>query len=713
MNGLKVKMKGSRNLLLAGAVAAILSPVQVAMSAEADTSEWKCSKCPFQVGTDATVTVGAGSVSDATAKFGEYNDLDEDGGYAIASFDGRSRTETGWYLSYEGHKLGLDTRDAAVTVGKEGIFSARLSYDGIVRHQYGDEDTSTPFSVGADGQSLFLPSGWVRAGSTTGMTMLSASLTPIAIETERKAGGVDLKWRVAKSFDLFANFRSEDKQGTRIAGVGNFVNALQIPKPIDSTTESYEFGVQWNASMGFVRASYYVSKYDNEYNGLTWDNPYTAFNGMITGGTAVAPDNKLKQFLLNAGVHLAYDTSISFQAAMGKVEQDSPLMAFTTNTALSPGALPRDSLNGDLKVNHYGLNLSSRPFDKVYIRGSARYDQRKDETAAITFADGYVESDQFVTIGAYTPQRYDYLRRQGELEGEYALWENVRFFIGMRGEKLRRTNQDVDETTEGTGYSGVRLTPYAGVMLMLRIGETHKDAADARAPEAWENPSFWKYNLANRDRDFTDLKLNWAAFETVTVGLDAQVANDTYRLSPYGLKSGSDRRGAGNITWMPKEGLSFYVDGGYQQMKALQTNVNTSGEWSAEHEDTYKTYGLGAKLTDLGGKWDVTVDYSEAKSTGDITTTSATTSAFPSNNSKLQSGRVIVSYKFSEQLSLSVGARLERLKSSDWALQNLDYATVPTLLTMGQDPYNYDAKVYAFTVRYNFGPRRATAVVDK
>lgn len=704
MNGPKDNMKGSRNPLLAGAVAAILSPLQAALPAEVDTSQWKCERCPFQAGSEATVTVGALDVSESSAKFGDYTGLDQSGGYAIADVKGKSRAGSGWYLAYEGRRLGLDSRDAAVTIGKEGIFSTRLTYDAIPKRTF--DDTATPFSIGSSGDQLSLPATWVRASTTGGMTSLNAALQPIDIGHDRESAGVAFNLRLSKAFGAFANFRREDKEGVGYGGVGNFTTALQIPEPIDSTTDSYELGVQWKGESAFARLSYSVQKYDNALNSLTWDNPYVAFNGATTGRMATAPGNEMEQIVFSAGARFAYDTSIGFNASLGMLSQDAALLPFTTNAGLSPGALPRASLNGDADVNHYGLTLATHPFDRIRVRGSAAYDERKDNTDPITFANGYVESDMVSIPGAITPERYDYKRLRGEIEGEYRLYDKVRLFAGARGEELKRTEQDVNKTTEGTGYSGVRLSGFGGVTLVLRIGETHKDAADLRTPESWENPSFWKYNLANRDRDFGDVKLSWAPAANVTLALDGQIANDIYRRSPYGLKSGSDRRGAVNVTWMPKEGLSIYGDAAYQEIKAEQTNVGGTppNPWAATHKDTYRTLGLGAKYTGIADKWDLQLDLAKAKSEGDITTI---TGAFPRTDSEFTSARFVVYYQVNDALKLGAGVRYEKLETSDWALEGVQPATLATLLALGADPYNYDLQVISFTMRYDFGGPKA------
>ncbi|MCC7199745.1 MAG: MtrB/PioB family decaheme-associated outer membrane protein [Gammaproteobacteria bacterium] len=692
----------SRNVLLAAAVAAILSPIQVATAAEVDTSEWKCTQCPFQEGGEASVRLGYGDVSEDAAKFADYTGLDG-GGYVIADVAGRTRTESGWYLDYEGRKLGLDSRDGVMTIGKEGVFKASLSYDAITKRTY--DDTMSPFTLSqATGDRLSLPTGWVRGSTTAGMTQLASTLKPVDIGHDREKAGLSLDWRLSKSFGLFAKFSREDKEGNRVGTAGNFTTALQMPEPIDSATDSYEFGFNWTGKAAHARLSYYVQKFDNQVNGVTWDNPFTTFTA-TTGRMATSPDNESKQLVLSAGVRLALDTSLGFKAVMGSVSQDAALLPYTITAGLSPGALPRASLNGDLSVNHYALTMSSRPFDKIRVRGAVRFDERKDDTPSITFANGYVESDLGLMAGSITPERYSYKRRQGELEGEYEVLDGIKLFVGMRGEELKRTNQDVDKTTEGTGYSGLRILPAAGVSLTMRIGETHRDAADARTPESWENANFWKYNQANRDRDFLDVKLAWTPAESVTVSLDGSAANDAYTLSPYGLKEGNDRRVAANIAWMPKEGLTVYADGGYQVMEATQTNQSGTplSTWTAEHKDVYKTLGLGAKWTNIGDKWDVSIDYARAESTGEIDTMAGTASSFPDNTTDFRSLRIGVAYRVNEALRVGLGYRQEKLESADWALQGLQPATVATLLALGADPYNYDVDVISLSFRYDFG----------
>jgi len=59
----------------------------------------------------------------------------------------------------------------------------------------------------------------------------------------------------------------------------------------------------------------------------------------------------------------------------------------------------------------------------------------------------------------------------------------------------------------------------------------------------------------------------------------------------------------------------------------------------------------------------------------------------------------------------------EKFNTDDWALEGVEAATVPNLLSLGADPYNYDAHVFFVGVSYVFdsrdqaGPRMGAALL--
>ena len=89
----------NRSLILSLAVASCLAGA--AASAEPNTGEWTCSKCPFETkGYESNVQLGGGYLTESSAKFGDYTGLTDKGGYVVADADGRYTSESGYHLSY-------------------------------------------------------------------------------------------------------------------------------------------------------------------------------------------------------------------------------------------------------------------------------------------------------------------------------------------------------------------------------------------------------------------------------------------------------------------------------------------------------------------------------------------------------------------------------------------------------------------------------------
>ena len=95
-------------------------------AAAVDTALWKCETCPFEKGASGAVELGAGAVSQASARFGDFTGLDRKGGFAIIGGEARYRSDDGLYGRASASELGLDVRALAAEVGREGRYALKL-----------------------------------------------------------------------------------------------------------------------------------------------------------------------------------------------------------------------------------------------------------------------------------------------------------------------------------------------------------------------------------------------------------------------------------------------------------------------------------------------------------------------------------------------------------------------------------------------------------
>jgi hypothetical protein len=60
-------------------------------------------------------------------------------------------------------------------------------------------------------------------------------------------------------------------------------------------------------------------------------------------------------------------------------------------------------------------------------------------------------------------------------------------------------------------------------------------------------------------------------------------------------------------------------------------------------------------------------------------------------------------YRWSDRWETTIDLRNEQFSTEDWALQDVEPDTLPTILTLGADPYDYDVWVVGIGFRYRFG----------
>ena len=76
---------------------------------------------------------------------------------------------------------------------------------------------------------------------------------------------------------------------------------------------------------------------------------------------------------------------------------------------------------------------------------------------------------------------------------------------------------------------------------------------------------------------------------------------------------------------------------------------------------------------------------------------------FPKVTSDLNSLKADLKYEFSDRLELLFSWWYENLDSEDWALQGIGPATLPNVLALGADPYNYSVNYVTLSASYRFG----------
>ena len=370
----------------------------------------------------STVDLGAGYVSQSSYKFGQYNGLAKQGGFAIGDLDLQgggsydSNSVSRWRLL--GEDLGLDTRSGEFDFREQGLFKFNLGYDDI-RDNISDT-YQTPY-LGVGSTLLALPGNWLKpvvpqvnptslnfrglsptvgqggAISSTGAVIAPTpaqlqALSEIVLNdagayhradlhTDRKRDDVGIDVNLTKHWELTASFRQETQNGLQpIGAITSAVaeNSVILPNVIDTRTDQFNLGLQYGAPKGFAQVSYYGSVFTNHIRGLSWQDP-NAPNGVAT--LSSAPSNQFHQLNVGGGYNFLPTLKVTGDVSYGRNTQNE---AFLTDPSM-PLGVPESSLHGLVITEAANLKLVMRPMSRMNVIVHYKYDDRENRTPINTF----------------------------------------------------------------------------------------------------------------------------------------------------------------------------------------------------------------------------------------------------------------------------------------------------------------------------------------
>lgn len=378
-------------------------------SLDIDTSRWETNY--FEAG------VGYGGVDGDGYAFGQYNGLTKSQAFAVVNGHVAERAADGRYHRFWGTNLGLDSRQLGASYGMQGDWGVAAQFEQIPNYA---TDSGSFIFTGLGSPSLGLPAGF--SGITAGNSQPPANADAV-VPFARSGFGVELDRDfftltgnkvLAPGWELTGKYNYQSRDGTKLTGAvlgtgGGNARAVIVPYAVDDTTQQFELAVRYADKQMQFGLGYWYSRFSNNYDSLTWQNPYGFVNGWQAasgvgfptgyGRSSLDPDNDYQQFKVDFAYQFTQTTRVVTTLQYGMARQDQAFLPYTINVAplVQPGlsvpvALPRSSLDGKLDTTLLDITFTSRPIDKVFVKIAYTYDDRDNETASsqYLFAQGDV-----------------------------------------------------------------------------------------------------------------------------------------------------------------------------------------------------------------------------------------------------------------------------------------------------------------------------------
>jgi MtrB/PioB family decaheme-associated outer membrane protein len=681
-----------------------------------DTSEWKCEQCPKPEAYEADYSLGGTYVSDDSARFGNATGYDEEGGYVFAEGSGR-RTTDSHFMSWDLVDLGTDARALEFEGGNPGAYQYHVGYSELPYRRF--DDTQTIYRQ-AGNEDLVLPEGWVGAGSTSGMSALDASLADRDIQSDRTTYEIGAHYAGANPWQFAANYRRTQRDGWEIVGASFYTNAALLPAPFDDSTDQVDLTVSYQQERWFLQLGWSGSSYDNSNQAWRWENAFFAGAGATLGQIAQSPDNQAQALTLSGAYYFPARTTVSLSAEIGEMRQDEAFLPYSIDPNLA-GTLPRESFDGQVDTTNYDVQIVSSPWDFLRLSAFYRYQERDNKSPVSLWSRTIVDMFPTNDMEANRPYSFERARFGASASARFDWFEWLeafRFEGGYERIEMDRSLQEVPEQTEDTGWGRVVWRAGGWPEISLRAGASSREIAgyDPQLATAYEqNPLMRKYNLAYRYRDFVELRalLDLGSLP-LAIGAEAYYATDDYTESTLGLRNCDDRRFAADLTWTISERSVAFLEAGYEELELDTVNSESfdGPDWRSMHQDRFRTVGAGVNVEGLWSErfgMRLNLTYAQGESDIDVAASLSTSGSFPRLETEMTSVDLDLSYRLTDAMDVRLRLRYEDYSSSDWALENVEPATIPQVLTLGADPYDYDVYLATIAIRYYFGRAAARA----
>jgi MtrB/PioB family decaheme-associated outer membrane protein len=670
---------------------------------ETEPEIYNCRQCVKYTDWRGFLDFGFGYVSSDSLGYGDYTGLEEEGLYAAIDGEIHYRDLSGDYFDLYASDLGYESREIDLRSGNQGFYEIRLGWQETPR--YLGYNAQTPY-LGVGGDYLTLPSDWVYANTTSGMTALDSNLVPEDLKLKRKTLDVGATFSFLSEWSYRIDYQRQKKTGTRaFAGSMYYSYATITPAPVDFKTDIVDMALSWAGKRAQVEFGFLWSEFENGASSLTWENPFRAQPELSMFRAALEPDNDFHQF--NIGVSYTFTPRIrmSGQASFGRLKQDEDYLPYTINPNYADLELPRPSLDGKLDIGTYNFSgkLYARLNSKLSFTARGKWDERDNKTPVDVYTP--VITDLLTTIPRYN-RPYSYKRQQYSADLRYRASRMIRLSGGLMQHNIDRELQAVDRTKETTGWGEVKVNPTLSTQFRFKLETSDRDNSEYVQPldgGPVDHPLMRKYNLADRSRDRYLVEFDYMPLESFGLNLRYSQADSDYEQSEIGLNNSNDKNYSLNLNYVTSFDVNLYAFYNYDKIKAdMRNSSGGSSMWDALTRDKISTIGIGFSK-DISEKSSIGFDFVSSSADGNISvTTSDDEEPFPELKTDLRSAKLYFNSEINDHWGYKVFAEFEKFRADDWAVSDYGPGDINSILSLGEGTPEYNVWYVKVQASYRF-----------
>ena len=709
-------MKTKIIIIIIAALCSILLPVMNALAAD--------NKIEGEIGATGTIV----DVNGNKWKFNEYREL-KGGVYGNVrlGFDNGA-----YFMRFKGSDFGYDTQNYRLDGGMWGKFKYDLYYREI------------PHNYTFDAKTFYSGVGTNNLTIAPGVTPSNAGTWPSTFDysVKRKQYGAAVDLGLLKPFYVDFSASREDRSGIKpkSAHTNQTSAFVELPEPVDYTTDTFKAEVGYATKPLFASFSYYYNKFDNADTNLSFVNP----NGGGPDITTLPPDNDYYRLAFKGAVQLPMNSRFNVTLATARAESSSNLF----NSYLFPGDAARTAItyaggasvfNGKIETQNAAFVLSSNPVSFLDGKIFYKYYNKKNKSDQIVITSaGNVENELF-----------DYHKNNVGVELGFKLPAHFYLQTAYNYLKVDRDRIDIPETEDNIYSAELRWSGLDFMAAKVGYERLERDAEHRPFDTAifhgfaveFNELYLRRFDVWKKHHDSYKASLEFYPLDNLSFALGYRNTDTKYEDVPMGLRS--DKRELYSVDADYAFGkvarVGAYTE--YEKIKAHSllrngtnnaTDINpgnapttTNFNYTVTQHDKSFNYGANTDIYIVPKKLTLRLQYDYLMSNGlaDLTylgvDPAAAATAVPGRtNDNMDSTNwddyrksaflVKAVYDFTRSFSVGGGVAFERYKYSDDALNNYPAsytsgtgANTTYLTGLYKEP-SYNASVVFATVAYKF-----------
>jgi MtrB/PioB family decaheme-associated outer membrane protein len=552
---------------------------------------------------DVSVTGQYTEIVGNRSKFNEYRDIREGVGVYVGAEGGY---ETGkYYMHGEADNIGYRDQQYRFEGGQWGSFGIDLFYNQIP-HNF-TEDAKTFYSKpGSD--HLVYPT---QPPSTDVETWNSFDYDVIK---KRFGGGIKMNMLRPFFFNVSAN--RENRTGTYPFGTAGTTPGgitIELPAPIDYTTEAVTFQGGYSKKPLLMALSYSYSTFDNDNNNLHFGNPSNAATAASTDTLTLPPDNTYHKLDFRGALKLPMRTKFNVDLGVSQAKSDASLLtSYVATGGATPITLSSPTFNGKIETKSYAFSLTSMPVSFMDGKIFYKYYEKDNRSDQITTTDG---------ADIFTNMLFGYKKNKAGAELGFRLPVNFYLSGAYIYTRVDRDREDIPRNDDRFYKLGLR---WSGLDFMVaRVGYERLDrTADFQAPNIGLEPLIRRFDAAPQKRDTFRAVFDFFPLENLNFSTGFQLKSIDYEDTVLGIQDKDGGEFNFDVDYLIAKRVRLFANFDYERMRLRQTQrqipfaAGTIYDWKLTEIDESCGYGIGADIYIVPKKWTLRLQHNYLRSDG-------------------------------------------------------------------------------------------------